>query len=130
MKQNLPYLKHIADELYFLIQQTKDLSFEAYLNDAVLLRATARSLEIIGEAVKNITPDFKTRYNDIEWKNLAGMRDKIIHFYFGIKCDIVWDVIQNKVPDLAEKIHKSLKKLRVTNINHFINTPGYTQINV
>lgn len=111
MKQDLPYLKHILDEINFLIEQTINLSFEDYLKNEVLKRATTRSLEIMGEAAKNISRGFKEKHKDIEWKEIAGMRDKIIHFYFGIKWDIVWDVIKNKVPELKEKVEKIIKEI-------------------
>jgi len=81
MKQNLPYLKHILDEINFLIGHTQNLSFENYLKDEVLKRATTRSLEIMGEATKNISSGFKEKYKNVEWKDIAGMRDKIIYFW-------------------------------------------------
>jgi uncharacterized protein with HEPN domain len=74
-----------------------------------------RNFEIIGEAVKNLSRDLKKRYNDIEWKDIAGMRDNIIHHYFGIKWDIVWSAVKDKLPELKDKIEKKLrveKKLR------------------
>ena len=74
-------------------------------------RATTRSIEIIGEATKNISPDFRRKYREIEWKEIAAMRDKIIHFYFGIKWEIVWDVIKNKIPALKPKIEKIITDL-------------------
>jgi len=76
-----------------------------------LHRATTRSIEIIGEATKNISPDFRRKYREIEWKEIAAMRDKIIHFYFGIKWEIVWDVIKNKIPALKPKIEKIITDL-------------------
>jgi uncharacterized protein with HEPN domain len=66
----------------------------------VLCRAVVRSIEIIGEASKKIDEEFKATHTHIEWKKMAGARDKLIHDYFGIDYDIVWDIIQNKIPDL------------------------------
>jgi len=111
MKHNLPYLKHILDEIIFIIAHTQDLSFKDFLQDDVLQRATTRSIEIMGEATKNISPDFRRKYQEIEWKEIAAMRDKIIHFYFGIKWEIVWDVIKNKIPALKPKIEKIITDL-------------------
>lgn len=62
----------------------------------------------MGEAVKNISDEMKDRHSDIEWKKIAKMRDKPIHFYFGVNLDIVWDVTKNKVPVLRDKISKLL----------------------
>ncbi len=81
------------------------------MGDPVLTRAAARSLEIIGEAVKNISSDLKRKHKDVEWKKIAGMRDKIIHYYFGVNWNILWDVIQNKLPDLKSKFDYILKEL-------------------
>lgn len=109
MKHNLPFLKHILDETNFLIDKTKGLTFEDYLKDEVLKRATTRSIEIIGEASKNLSDDFKNKHSDIEWKEITGMRNKIIHFYFGIKWNVVWSVIQNEVLPLKLKIEEVVK---------------------
>ena len=69
------------------------------MKDDILKRACVRSLEVIGEAVKNLPEDFKDEYPELEWKKIAGIRDKLIHHYFGVDWDIVWDVIQNKPRD-------------------------------
>ena len=74
------------------------------LEDEVMKRAVVRSLEIIGEASKKITADVKLKWHTISWKNMAGMRDRLIHDYIGINYSIVWDVIHNKIPDLEKQI--------------------------
>ncbi len=74
-------------------------------------RACSRSLEIIGEAVKNLSPDFKKRYKETEWKKISGLRDKMIHGYFGVNWDIVWDVIRNQIPKLREQVESILEKV-------------------
>ncbi len=111
MKHNLPFLKHILDEADFLIDHTKGLAVEDYLKDEVLKRATTRSIEIIGEATKNLSDDFKKNHPGIEWKEIAGMRDKIIHFYFGIKWETVWSVIKNEIPELKPKIEAIIRRM-------------------
>ena len=93
-------LQHIRDEVEYLLNNSKELSFEVFSNDQTLIRAYARSLEIIGEASKKIPSSFKKKHPEIEWKGMAGMRDKLIHDYFGIDLEIVWDVIQSKLPHL------------------------------
>ena len=80
-----------------IIDFTKDMSYDEFVEDAVL-----RNIEIIGEAVKNISDELKNRQGDIEWKKIAEMRNKLIHLYFGVNLDIVWDVARNKVPILLE----------------------------
>ena len=106
MKRNDVYLRHILDELKYLIDKSEGLNFEHLIEDETLKRAFTRSLEIIGEAVKNLSPDFKEKHDDIEWKKIAGLRDKVIHYYFNVNWEIVWDVIMNKAQPLKDKIKK------------------------
>ncbi len=104
-KDPLEYLRHINDEcLYILSVSKEDLSKDDLLSNETLKRAIVRSLEIIGEATKNIPEEFKTKWNSINWKNMAGMRDRLIHDYMGINYSIVWDVIINKIPELSQQV--------------------------
>ena len=80
MKQNLPFLKHILDETKFLLNETGGFTYEDFIAKELLKRGCIRSLEVIGEAVKNFSTDFKKKYKDIQWKKIAGMRDKIIGY--------------------------------------------------
>jgi len=111
MKHNQVFLRHIFDEIVFLIKETEGIKFEEFIKNEILKRACSRSLEIIGEAVKNLSPDFKKRYKEIEWKKIAGLRDKMIHGYFGVNWDIVWDVIRNQIPKLKEQVGNILDKV-------------------
>jgi uncharacterized protein with HEPN domain len=111
MKHNQVFLRHIFDEIIFLIKETEGIKFEEFIKNEILKRACSRSLEIIGEAVKNLSPDFKKRYKEIEWKKIAGLRDKMIHGYFGVNWDIVWDVIRNQIPKLKEQVGNILDKV-------------------
>ncbi|MEA2068717.1 MAG: HepT-like ribonuclease domain-containing protein, partial [Verrucomicrobiota bacterium] len=61
-------------------------------------------MEILGEAVKNIDPSFRSKHPDIPWKNIAGMRDKLIHDYFGVNFDVIWSVVNNDLPGLTPKL--------------------------
>ncbi len=110
MKSDREFLKHILDEILFVTGETKGMTFSSFMKNETLKRACTRSLEIIGEAVKNLSSDFRKKHKNIEWKKIAGMRDKIIHFYFGVNWDIVWDVIENQLPDLKSKIKDLLKE--------------------
>ena len=103
-KEPLDYIKHIFDECSFILSVTTEISKEDFLKDETLKRAISRSLEIIGEATKKISIDYKLKYNSIQWKNMAGMRDRLIHDYIGIDYSIVWDVVKNKIPDLHSQI--------------------------
>lgn len=115
MKQNLPFLRHILDEIHFLMKETKDLKYEEFMENEVLKRAFPRSLEIIGEAVKNLSFDLRNKYKNVEWKKIAGMRDKIIHYYFGVNWETVWSVIKDRIPELKSKIETILKEVEEDN---------------
>ena len=104
-KDPLEYLKHIHDECLYILSVSKDdLSKDDLLNNETLKRAIIRSLEIIGEATKNIPAEFKVKWDSINWKSMAGMRDRLIHDYMGINYSIVWDVIINKIPELSKQV--------------------------
>ncbi|MGN6400379.1 MAG: HepT-like ribonuclease domain-containing protein [Flavisolibacter sp.] len=108
-KEPVEFLKHIADECAYLLSVSKDLSKESFLDDETLKRAVVRSLEIIGEATKKVPDDFKVKWNSIQWRNMAGMRDRLIHDYIGVNYSIVWDVFKNKIPELYDQIQHVLK---------------------
>ena len=80
------------------------------MQDETLKRAAVRSLEIIGEATKKIPADLKVKWNSIPWKNMAGIRDRLIHDYIGVNYTIVWDVMKNKIPDMNHQISKLLNE--------------------
>jgi uncharacterized protein with HEPN domain len=103
------YLKHILDETEFLLQKVSGIEKNEFLNDEVLKRAFVRSLEIIGEATKKLPNDVKEKHGNIDWRAIAGTRDKLIHDYFGIDYDIVWDIVTNEIPELRTQIKEMLQ---------------------
>jgi uncharacterized protein with HEPN domain len=90
------------------------LDYDSLINDHVLKRAVARSLEIIGEASKKLPVRFKSKYPDIEWKKLAGTRDIMIHDYFGIDYSIVHNILIDKIPELKARIENILIDIGVS----------------
>ena len=109
-KEPIEFFKHIADECSYLLSISIELSKDNFLEDETLKRAVVRSLEIIGEATKKIPADFKVKWSSIQWKNMAGMRDRLIHDYIGVNYSIVWDVLINKIPALNVQIQEVLSE--------------------
>jgi len=112
LKEPKIFLIHILDETNYILSRLKDLEYQKLIIDEDLKRSFVRSLEIIGEAVKNLDEDFRKKHPQIEWKKIAGLRDILIHHYFGINYERVWDVIKNKVPALKDQIEKILDELK------------------
>jgi uncharacterized protein with HEPN domain len=96
----LEYLRHILDETDYIMARAKGLSEDQFLSDETLKRAFVRSIEVIGEAARQVPEDFRQQHTQIEWRAMAGMRNWLIHGYFGVDYDIVWDVVTNKIPGL------------------------------
>ena len=102
------YLRHIRDEISYLESESTGINKDEFLGDETHKRAFIRSIEIIGEAAKHIPEGMRDEYPQIQWRAIAGMRDRLIHSYFGIDYDIVWDVLINHIPVLADTIEAIL----------------------
>ncbi len=96
-----------SEKIIFLIENK---SFDKFVQDWVIVDATIRNLEIIGEAVKNLPDEIKRKYPFVEWKKIAGLRDILIHEYFGVNYNILWDIVKNKIPELKNQITKIIKE--------------------
>jgi len=104
------FLKDILEAISRIETYTKDLSFEDFCENKLVQDGVVRNLEIIGEAIKHVPEEIRKKHPDLEWKKIAGLRDILIHAYFGIDRDIVWDVITSKIPNLKEQITLILSK--------------------
>lgn len=111
LKQLKPYLNHILDEIEYLLMDSAGVSYEDFLENKTLKRSFVRALEVIGEATKSIPEEFRAEYSEIPWKKMSGLRDVLIHHYFGINYIMVWDVIKNQIPDLKVRIQAILEEI-------------------
>jgi len=106
----LDYCRHILDETAFLIDRSGKISETVFSNDPVYQRAFVRSLEIIGEASKQVDPALRAKYPHIPWTKMARMRDKVIHHYFGVEYDLVWAVVEQEIPGLDSALRELLAR--------------------
>ena len=104
------YVRHILDECDFLISASEGLDKDRFASDPVLTRAFVRSIEIIGEAAKKLPEEFRQRHPSIEWGSITGMRDKLVHEYFGVDLDIVWDAATVKLPELRGELKNAVSR--------------------
>jgi len=104
------YLRHILAEADYLLDTSESLTFKAFMADETLHRAFVRSLEIIGEASKKVPDSFRVQHPDIKWRAMAGMRDRLIHDYFGVDYEIVWDVVRSHIPELRRQVASILEE--------------------
>jgi uncharacterized protein with HEPN domain len=91
-------------ETEYLQRASSLLGSEEFLADETLRRAFVRSIEVIGEAAKGVPQPFRDKYPLVPWQSIAGMRDRLIHGYFAVDFEIVWDVVENKIPSLREQL--------------------------
>lgn len=104
------YLNHILDCIHKIQAYTAGMDQDEFINNSLIQDAVIRNLEIIGEATKQLDQAFRSKYPQIEWKKIAGMRDKLIHDYLGVDLWAVWGVIEKVIPDFDEQIQEIIKK--------------------
>ena len=102
------YLQDILDASEKIREYTKGLTLRTLSADTRTLDAVIRNLEVIGEAVKKLPAALRARHPEIEWMKIAGLRDVLIHEYFGIDEEIIWDIVQNKIPALQKAVREML----------------------
>lgn len=106
---DLDYIKDIRESLKRIESYKGNMSYSEFLLDYKTQDAIVRNIEIVGEAAKNISEKFKQEHPQIPWHELAGVRDRLIHHYFGVNYDIVWGIATDEVPRLIKEIDKILK---------------------
>ena len=111
MREYSLYLKDILEAMASIEKFVAGMEFEDFKNDDRTSSAVIRKFEIIGEAIKHIPDEIRNKYPQIKWKQMAGMRDRLIHFYFGVKYDLVWHTIKDIIPQVKPIIHGILKDI-------------------
>lgn len=105
------FLQHILGEIEFILDSTKTLSYNEFLENEKDKRAVTRSLEIIGEAIKNLPKKLRNRYPYVDWKSAAGLRDRLIHGYFNVDYDIIWNIMRDELPQLKRQIESIIQEI-------------------
>lgn len=111
MKKNpIIYLNHMLDCALKIKTYTDGINQDDFLNNSLIQDGVIRNLEIIGEATKQLDDSFRSKYPQIEWKKIAGMRDKLIHDYIGVDLWAVWGVVEQIIPEFIEQIQRIIEK--------------------
>ena len=108
MRDDRVYLFHLRDAARRVLDYTEP-GRDAFLSDPMIQDAALRNLEVIGEAAKSLSPGFRDAHAEIPWKLMAGMRDRLIHEYFGVDLELVWQVVARELPEIASKIDSILE---------------------
>jgi uncharacterized protein with HEPN domain len=108
MKDPVVYIKHVFDSILKIEKFTKGFTKEKFFQDELLQDAVIRRIEVIGESVKNIPKEFRDKHMGIPWSNIAGMRDKLMHHYFGVNLETVWKVVEESIPVLKKQMKEIL----------------------
>lgn len=103
---NDSYLKDIIDCSSLIVEYVKNLNFQEFENDTMKFLAVSRLLEIIGEATKSLSNDFKSKYPNVPWKKMAGLRDVIIHDYQELNCEMIFKIASEDIPKLLQELLK------------------------
>jgi uncharacterized protein with HEPN domain len=109
MRDYTLYLKDILAAIESIERFTAGIDLGAFQADDKTTSAVIRKLEIIGEAVKQIPDEIRQRYTQVPWREMAGMRDKLIHFYFGVDYHLVWKAIKERLPQVKREIQEILR---------------------
>lgn len=110
-RSNKLFIEDILDATTKIEKYTKDLSYEDFVKNQMIIDAVVRNLEIIGEAARNIPKSIQKKYKDVPWNRMIGLRNIVIHGYFGIDLSIIWEIITKNLPETKPSLLKILKEI-------------------
>ena len=104
MKSDAVFLAHILDAINVIESYTTGLTYEGFYDTRLVQDGVIRQLEIIGEASRNLSDEFRTQNSDLPWQQIIGLRNRLIHAYFDVSLGIIWDIVQDDIPPMKQKI--------------------------
>jgi uncharacterized protein with HEPN domain len=105
-KDDLVFIEHILDSAGAIEDFSKGIDISELTSNRLKQSAIVREIEVIGEAAKNVSKEIKDKYKEVPWKEIVGTRDKIIHHYFGVDLDIIFEIVKKEIPVLKKQIQK------------------------
>ena len=108
-KKDIIFIKHIQESINAIDQFSKSINKKELISDRLRQSAIIREIEVIGEAMKNVSETLKNKYPEVEWKKIIGTRDKMIHHYFGVDLNIIWIIVKKDIPFLKKQMQKIKK---------------------
>jgi len=109
-KDDSVYLRHILDSISRIEEYTRDIRYEDFMDNHLIQDGVIRQIEIIGEATKRLSREIRGTHPEIPWKDIVGMRDKLIHDYFGADLDAVWDTVERDIPTLKNQLKDIIER--------------------
>ncbi|MGB7570429.1 MAG: DUF86 domain-containing protein [Methanothrix sp.] len=110
-KDDTVYLRHIIDAFLQIERYTNGVTYEEFLSNSLLQDAVIRQLEVMGEAARNLSADLQNEYLAIPWRQMISLRNRMIHAYFNVNLQIIWEIIQGDIPNLKQDMMRVLENL-------------------
>ena len=104
------FLRDILEAIRRIMEYTGGMTYETFVKDTKTQDAVVRNLEVIGEAAKNLSAKLREKHSDLPWKSMAGVRDRLIHHYFGVNLDIVWQIVEAELPEVKGRLEEILRE--------------------